>query len=223
MARLSSRIVILGFLLILAAVLVWHSPRFEEVFSKAIQFFRENAVENQLAAVALFTALAALSATFFLLSSAPLVPLAIAAWGSPLTFGLLLLGWVLGGMLTYGAGRAAYPLVKKLSLYEKTAYYREKLTPRSQFWLVLLFRLAIPAEIPGYVLGSLRYSFRKYLLATFISEFLVAVIAVYASEALLQRNEIAFISLVIMSVLLFSLLRHMFHKRLPKKSQTMAE
>lgn len=222
MARLHSRFVILGFILILVAVLIWHSPWFEEVFLKATQFFKENAMENKLVAAAFFVALSALSATFFLLSSTPLVPLAIAAWGSLLTFELLLLGWILGGIITYGAGRAAYHLVRNLSLYEKTTYYREKLTPRSEFWFVLLFRLAIPAEIPGYVLGSLRYSFRKYLLATFISEFLVALIAVYASEALLQRNEIAFISLVIMSVLLFSFLRHMFHKRLPKKSQTIA-
>lgn len=218
MVRLSPRIVISGFLLILAAVLIWYSPRLGEVFLKAVQFLKENAVENQLVAVAFFTALSTFSAMFFLLSSTPLVPFAIAAWGSSLTLGLLLLGWILGGILTYGAGRAASPLVKKLAVYERITYYREKLTTRSQFWFVLLFRLAIPAEIPGYVLGSLRYSFGKYLLATSISEFLVAVIAVYASEALLERNEIFFIFLVIVSVLLFSFLHHIFHKRLPKKS-----
>ena len=55
---------------------------------------------------------------------------------------------------------------------------------------MLLFRLASPAEMPGYVLGAVRYGFVKYFLATFIAEFPFAVIAVYASEALIDRKPL---------------------------------
>ena len=41
--------------------------------------------------------------------------------------------------------------------------------------MILLLQLAVPSEIPGYVLGSLRYRFPAYFLALALAEFLAAV------------------------------------------------
>ena len=46
---------------------------------------------------------------------------------------------------------------------------RTGISAKATFPLVLLFQLAVPSEIPGYVLGALRYHFGKYLAARAIA------------------------------------------------------
>ena len=77
-----------------------------------------------------------------------------------------------------------YIIFRRLLPIGKIESYREKLSEHSEFILVVLFRLALPAEVTGLVLGSLRYDFLKYLAATVISEIPFAAVAVYAGGAL---------------------------------------
>jgi uncharacterized membrane protein YdjX (TVP38/TMEM64 family) len=55
---------------------------------------------------------------------------------------------------------------------------------------VLLLQLAVPSEIPGYVLGSLRFSPSTYLAAVAIVELPFALGTVYLGDRFLERDYI---------------------------------
>ena len=111
-------------------------------------------------------------------------------WGPGLTLLILLLGWLLGGAATYLAGfYGINPVLRKfIDMEGRIAHYQKKLSRRAEFWLVMLFRLAMPAEIPGYVLGSIRYNFAWYFIATLISEIVFAVATIYGSVAIIEKQ-----------------------------------
>lgn len=215
--KIATNIFIIGVLLIVVAALIWNFPAVERFFTLAIEFFKSNAVRNPAAAVVVFVGLSALSAMFSPLSSVPLVPFAVAVWGNAFTFWTLLAGWMIGGMATYAIGRyATYPILKNFKFYKNFDHYQAQFSATTKFELVLLFRLALPAEIPGYVLGSLRYSFWKYLVATFISELVIVVPVVFGGKALLDQNEPLFIGLVIAGIITFSIFLTLLSRALSK-------
>jgi uncharacterized membrane protein YdjX (TVP38/TMEM64 family) len=54
--------------------------------------------------------------------------------------------------------------------------------------LVLLFQLAMPSEIPGYVLGLVKYGFLRYCLSLALAELPYAVLTVYLGASFLERR-----------------------------------
>ncbi len=172
------------------ALLFWYSVRFQESFYIVVDFLKNQATVRPLTAVFLFVGLAAASATLSPFSSFPLVPPAILIWGEALTFSLLLSGWLLGGVITYLIGYyGANPVLRKfIDIESRVKYYQNKISHRAEFWLIFLFRLAMPAEIPGYVLGAIRYNFLKYFIATFLSETVFALITIYGSRAIIEKQ-----------------------------------
>jgi len=98
----------------------------------------------------------------------------------------------------------------------KVEAYKKRIPEKAQFWVVLLFRLAIPAEITGYTLGIIRYPFGKYLLASFLSEIPFALLLVYSSQALIEKEMIWFLSLVSIGVLIISVAYLIFKNKLKK-------
>ena len=67
--------------------------------------------------------------------------------------------------------------------------YEARISRGSSFGLVLLFQLAVPSEIPGYVLGLARYGLRRYLLVLALAELPYAVGTVYLGSSLLARRS----------------------------------
>lgn len=210
--------ILITFLLILAAAfLFWSSISIQSIFYEAVISIEEYAAQNEILVVATFIVLAALSAMLSPFSSLPLVPAAIVIWGNLLTGIFLLIGWLIGEILTYIVGYyAGYPLVRQLSSFEKVKYFREKIPKKAEFWLILLFRFAMPAEIPGYVLGIARYNFGKYFLATFLAELPFAFITSYAGNALISDKPIIFIGLVALVFSFITLMFYFFNKKLHK-------
>lgn len=208
--------ILITFLLILAAAfLFWSSISIQSIFYEAVISIEEYAAQNEILVVATFIVLAALSAMLSPFSSLPLVPAAIVIWGNLLTGIFLLIGWLIGEILTYIVGYyAGYPLVRQLSSFEKVKYFREKIPKKAEFLLILLFRFAMPAEIPGYVLGIARYNFGKYFLATFLAELPFAFITSYAGNALISDKPIIFISLVALVFSFITLMFYFFNKKL---------
>lgn len=130
--------------------------------------------------ILLFVLLAAASAMLGFLSIAPLVPVAVVAWGAPVGFALLWTGWILGGVLAYGIARyLGRPAVGWLAAPTLLLRVERMVHPGIPFQLVLLFQLALPSEIPGYVLGLARYPFARFLLALALAELPYAIAAVY--------------------------------------------
>lgn len=136
-----------------------------------------------------FLTLAAFSAMLSFFSSVLIIPIAAHQWGQVNTVALLWVGWLAGGATTYAIGRfLGSRLARLLVSSERVKYYEDRLTARAPFWIILLLQLAVPSEIPGYVLGSLKYRFPVYLLALALGEFPFAVAAVFLSSEFLGRR-----------------------------------
>jgi uncharacterized membrane protein YdjX (TVP38/TMEM64 family) len=141
------------------------------------------------AAMALFIVLAGTSAMLAFFSSTLLVPLAIDAWGATVTFLLLWVGWLLGGIAAFTVGRGVGgALLGWLVPRERIAYYERRVSADTPLSVVLLLQLALPSELPGYLLGTLHYRFRRYLLVVGIGELPFAFGTVYLGESFLRGD-----------------------------------
>ena len=166
----------------------------------------------------LFVLLAMISAMVAFFSSAVVAPLAIYAWGKAGTFVLLWLGWLLGGILSYCIGRYLGRSVASMIVDEKKIDgWERELGARARFIHIFAFQAAVPSEIPGYVLGILRYSFPLYLTALSITELPYALATVYLGESFLEGESSIFILLgfavIIFSIFLFQWLRKLLRQR----------
>lgn len=136
-----------------------------------------------------FVLLSAVSAMLAFFSSALLVPAAVFAWGNTLAVGLLWLGWLLGGMFTYSLGHALRrPPGEESGPPSRFAAYLPHVSAEIGFPLVLLWQLALPSELPGYLCGYLRVPFRTYLAALAVAELPYAIGAVLLGESVVNRK-----------------------------------
>ena len=137
----------------------------------------------------LFILLAMVSAMLAFFSSAILVPIGVYAWGSITCFLLLWIGWLLGGVASFGIGRyLGRPVAAKLIGEARIAHFEKQLGRHAKFIHILLFQAALPSEVPGYVLGALRYRFSLFLLALAIVELPYALGTVYLGTKFLERD-----------------------------------
>ncbi len=160
--------------------------------------------------MAVFVGVAMLSAMVAFFSSAVFVPVALYAWGYVTTFILLWSGWLLGGIASFCIGRfLGRKVAATLIGEEKIAGWQSQFDQRSRFVHVLLFQAIVPSEIPGYVLGILRYRFALYLLALAVTELPYVVGVVFLGEYFLQGQGLAIlllgIAVVTLGVLLIQL------------------
>jgi uncharacterized membrane protein YdjX (TVP38/TMEM64 family) len=172
---------------------------------------------HQVAGMVLFFVLSMVSAIFFFFSTAVIVPVAVHAWGKPGTMGLLWLSWLAGAALSYAIGRRPGRRLAKWLLPGKGVNkYEKKFSASANFPLVLLFQLAVPSEIPGYVLGALRYHFGKYLGARAIAEVPFAVGAVYLGDTFVRRQYLPLMAIALGGILLSAAAIHLLHRRLDR-------
>jgi uncharacterized membrane protein YdjX (TVP38/TMEM64 family) len=139
--------------------------------------------------VSVFVLYAALSAMLAFVSSAVIVPVSVYVWGKGISMLLLWVGWILGGVCAYAISRYfGRTVVNALRAGPALARYENRISQRASFGLVLLFQLAVPSEVPGYVLGLIRYSFWKYIGALALAELPYAVVTVYVGASFLERR-----------------------------------
>ncbi len=186
-----SKILKIILVVIILVAVFWGSKTFENYFQDMIGYVA-NSMGDGKWSVVIFVALAVLSVMLISFSSIWLVPIATTLWGNPLTFAILLVGWLLGSIFSYLIGKyAGYPIVRKIISEEKINNYSNVLArTRESFNLIILSRFVLPSEIPGYLLGIARYPFFKYLLATTISEIPYAFVTVYFIDAALRKDII---------------------------------
>jgi uncharacterized membrane protein YdjX (TVP38/TMEM64 family) len=147
--------------------------------------------DQPLLGATLFILFAAVSAMFAFVSIAAIVPVAVYTWGLFFSIVLLWIGWIVGGIISYAIGRyLGRPVVNWLSSSNDTLRKLEsRINHNSPFGLVVLFQLALPSEIPGYVLGLARYSLPRYLLALGIAELPYTVATVLMGQSFVQRRS----------------------------------
>jgi uncharacterized membrane protein YdjX (TVP38/TMEM64 family) len=137
-------------------------------------------VEYPVLGALLFLLLAAVSAMFAFVSIAILVPVAVYVWGEPLSMLLLWVGWILGGAAAYGIARLlGRRFVQWLTAASALNRLEHRLRPDTPFSLILILQLGLPSEIPGYLLGLVRYPFGRYLLALAIVEVPYTIATIY--------------------------------------------
>jgi uncharacterized membrane protein YdjX (TVP38/TMEM64 family) len=161
---------------------------------------------------AAFVAFAAASAMLAFVSVAVILPVAVFTWGEPLSILLLWIGWILGGACSYGIGRfLGRAVVKWLTAETVLQRLESRISAVTPFGLVLLFQLALPSEIPGAVLGLVRYSFPRFLVALAVVELLYAVALVQLGASFVNRRAGVIVALgiafALISVVAFSQLR----------------
>jgi uncharacterized membrane protein YdjX (TVP38/TMEM64 family) len=192
---LQRHIVIVGVLIVVAG-LVAASDTLHDRTADIIVWFEGAIAQAPVLGMVLFVLLAMVSAMVAFFSSAIFSPIAIYAWGKAGTFVLLWLGWLLGGILSFCIGRFLGRSVVGMIIDEqKIAGWERELGARSRFIHILMFQAAVPSEIPGYILGILRYRFILYLAALAITELPYAIATVYLGESFLQGESTVFILL----------------------------
>ena len=166
----------------------------------------------------LFVALALASAMLAFFSSAILTPIGVYAWGTGETFVLLWIGWFLGGMMSFLIGRyLGRSVVSRLLGDSRLSIWETQVGRHTKFIHILLFQAAVPSEIPGYVLGILRYRFTFYLAALAIAELPYALGTVFLGESFLKGESLVFIAIgaaaILVSIIAFQALIRMARRR----------
>jgi uncharacterized membrane protein YdjX (TVP38/TMEM64 family) len=170
----------------------------------------------------LFILLAVGSAMLAFFSSAILTPIGIFAWGTVETFVLLWIGWLIGGMVSFLVGRYLGRSVVSLLLGEsRLSTWETQVGRHTKFIHILLFQAAVPSEIPGYVLGILRYRFSFYLAALAITELPYALGAVILGESFLKGDSLMFFAIgagtILLSIIAYQALHHVARRRVSGK------
>jgi len=164
-----------------------------------------------------FVAFTAVSAMLAFVSAAVLLPVAVFTWGEATSILLLWCGWLLGGACSYLVGRfLGREVVRWLTAEALLRRLERRLGPSTPIGLVLLFQLALPSEIPGYVLGLVRYSFAKYVVVLALVELGYAIAMVELGASFLERRTgtiiVVGIAVSLLSVLAYSRLRRSITK-----------
>jgi uncharacterized membrane protein YdjX (TVP38/TMEM64 family) len=210
--RLQRHTLIIGTIIIIAGLFAASDTLHDK--SEQIIVWTEAVIsEAPLLGMLLFVLLAMLSAMVAFFSSALLAPIAVYAWGKGVCLVLLWLGWLLGGIVSFCIGRFLGRSVAAAFIgEEKLAGWEQQVSEHTRFIHVLLFQAAVPSEIPGYVLGILRYRFLLYLAALAITELPYAIAVVYLGESFLEGEATVFVLLGVGVILLGAFLLQIFKK-----------
>lgn len=147
------------------------------------------AADHPVWAMALVVAFSALGAMLAFVSSWIVVPFAVFTWGTPVAFLLLWSGWLLGGAGTYAIGRSlGRPAARWLTSPAVLARYEDRISHHTPFGVVLLVQFALPSEIPGYLLGIVRYPFLRYLAALALVELTYGMATMYLGLGVVERR-----------------------------------
>jgi uncharacterized membrane protein YdjX (TVP38/TMEM64 family) len=202
-------------LLLSGLALLTSSEAFQSALNGVLSAAGPVIAEHPFWGAVLFILLSALSAMVAFFSSALLLPVALHAWGKTVCVLLLWVGWMLGGVCAYGLARYwGRPLVRRLTSTDLLARYEQRISRHTPFGLVLLFQLAVPSEIPGYVLGLARYGLRRYLLVLALAELPYAVGTVYLGASFLEQRPLVLLALGLAGIVFGAWAFHTLRRRL---------
>jgi uncharacterized membrane protein YdjX (TVP38/TMEM64 family) len=177
------------FALVVAATLVAAIEPLHRAARSAVTAAEPVIREHAVFGAVLFVVLSALSAMVVFFSTAVITPIAVEAFGPGLALLLLWLGWILGGLAAFAIGRLfGHRVVALFVDSRRLSEYEQRASSLGTFGRVLLFQLAVPSEIPGYVLGLAGCRFRTFAPAMAVGELPFAIGAVYLGESFLDRN-----------------------------------
>lgn len=205
-------------LIIILVIAFFYSVTFWSAYKEFISKLQSLMTENHFLGIVAFIAIESISVMIAMFSSVPFGIAAISIWGKLNTFTYSMIGGMIGASIGYFIGaHALYLLIKKIIPAKEIEYYRKTIATKSSFWLILLFRLAVPVEISNYALGIIKYPFGKYLLATAIAYLPFYIITIFASQAFINQTIWMLISLILLNLVFFLVFVYLFLKNIKKK------
>ena len=210
------RVVGLG-LLVLALGALASSDSFHALILRLIAPAERIITDHPVLGATLFIVFSALSAMVAFFSTAVITPVAVETWGAGPSIALLWVGWMLGGVCAYGIGRSlGRPVVRALTSPDALDRFEDHISSRAPFGLVLLFQLAMPSEVPGYVLGVARYRFVKYLLILGMVELPFAIGTVQLGASFVEQRSWVLLAVGGAGIVLTTWAIHTLQKRLSR-------
>lgn len=210
------RRVLFGTALVAIVALVVSSEAGHETLLRALHSV-EGMVGRHPALAAVFVVLfTGVAAALAFVSSWLVVPFAVYTWGPGRTLVLLMAGWLIGGAASYAIGRfVGPPLARWLGFAPLLARYEERVSRRISFSLALLFQMALPSEVRGYLFGLGHYRFRRYLLSLALAELPFAAATVYLGQGMVQGRATLVVTLGTALIALSAWALYLLHRRLP--------
>ena len=208
---------IIGLLLLAFAFanLLVFSFTFQGAYADFIEALQSRLRGGGPAAPLIYIGLAALAVMLSPFSVVPFSIIAISLWGKALTLLYVMIGSLLGASIAFAIGaQAIHRLLTFLVPAELIRRYTEIINEKSSFLLVTLFFLAMPAEVPAYVLGAGRYSYWKFILAATIAYLPFELLAIYAGDAFLHRDVVVLGTLMALFSTLFCIALFSLHRRI---------
>jgi uncharacterized membrane protein YdjX (TVP38/TMEM64 family) len=206
MRRRLTQIIVVALIAGLVVVGLATSDTLGGLFDQALSWAKGVIERHPSGGPIVFVLLSALSAMAAFFSSALLVPVATAAWGKLWTSALLWLGWILGGAIAYAIGRFLGRSVVRRLIPGRLEHYQRRVGHHTRWWMMLLFQLGMPSEVPGYLAGMVRYPLLGYLSALAVAELPYAAGAVFLGESFAQRNAPLFLGVAALSVLFLAII-----------------
>ncbi|HWN07842.1 MAG TPA: VTT domain-containing protein [Pyrinomonadaceae bacterium] len=207
--------------IVLLVTLLLYSAAFKNFIDKATEWAQIVMNAHPVMGALVFFLFAAISAMVAFTSSVVLVPPAILVWGKLISFLLLWGGWIAGAMAAFGIGNVARPLLVRLGYQERLDEYQQFVSKRMKFWTVVLFCIAVPSEIPGYLFGGLRYPFLKFLGAIAIAEAIYAFGIVIAGQNLTAARPFPLLLIVVTLIIIAAGARFLLGRLKKRKSERM--
>ncbi len=101
-----------------------------------------------------FVVTSAVAVLLPMLTNLALVPLAVLAWGPQWTASLLLLGWIIGAVLSFTLGRHAQRwILERFPSVRRHADIDRLIAPRHRMLSLILLRMSFPVDVLSYALG----------------------------------------------------------------------
>ena len=197
---------IIVLLILLVSILIVFTS--DSLFAELERFLDKTSIfitKNPILGMLVFILLAALSAMIAFFSSAILVPIGVYTWGAEICFFLLWSGWCLGGLMAYSLGYyAGRELITFFISEEQIKRFETQLNTNVRFIHILSIQALLPSEVPGYVLGALRFRLDYYFYALAIVEIPYAIATILLGESFLQRDLIKVLSTLVVIFLLLA-------------------
>lgn len=124
------------------------------------------------------------------LNSIPLLPVAVEAFGSVVTFSVSLAAWTAGTTITYFlARRFGRPFVERYVDEKHIARYEKVIPRKNQFLAVLVLHAFMPGDILGYVMGLfMELSYFRYALASLLGNIPFGIVIIFAAGAPFEQQ-----------------------------------
>jgi len=150
----------------------------------------------------------------------PLIPVAATLLGPLPTAILSVIGWTLGGGISFLVARyIGRPVIERFVSFEKLDSITESIPQDTRFISIILLRLTLPVDLVSYALGFSRsIGFLEYIVATFIGVIWFSFAFAYMGDALLNQNIILLIEVGAASLLVFTVCWLLLAKKRKAKS-----